>query len=810
MKSAQLILLFFISFVMVGVLFTAKPAFAVTSEEITSLSEGLGSNSGMIASAAELAGADSELVKKFQLGVKYGEFAVRLKQGDYWGVAVDFVKFELEQEIDELTESASEKLLSAGAQRLVGVFTALKDAGIWLGERALDWRFNEGVEVGYRLYKENGGDPEFMGGWWGYYAKAKLRDIGDFPEWMDKFAKVYALEKQLTATPPTTIDIVATEKTIKKTAIVHFFKLKYPGIGSNVAEELADAIVNKSGKAAIKQIVEKYKNHLEKLTAAGAEGGAVSSGDICEGAKDEQKDCLAKLQELVERKNKVLSNEIEYWEYSRTATGIYPGGPGIGMPEEGSAGANNLINFKKSQERAIASAYEIQFGQEIRDITDSFTANKNAFQNLKSDFKDIPKEGDHWNTPSYRVSVNTGFGRFFNNVYNTIFHYGSFDYEDFKSGDAQKHYEEYLESEPKANAADDARANHLKAYLSRANGLVRGLTFLQNRINSLISSAESAKGVFSYGQVTIDDLKKIVSEIDELKEDIQFGERPWWSFWRQGVGGIDSASEAIKEMESDKKARESSIDQLKKDYTLAFKTYEGEEKQRELEKQKQAEEERKAAAEKEAQALQKQKAEEDAVKQERALQEAEKKAVAEQIRLEQQNRDKAFNVPFGESQKTTPSKSVPTTGATPTPTPQTKTVSPTPQPPTQTKSARPSGMTSNLPSGQGYVPNEYEEMAGFSFIAGWKADMMVSDFFWNDDGVYTVNGALDLGSKSLDDVTSVPTSGYAQDPYQPEVGHVYAIKTRDSKYGIIQIGSIEVGRQLNFFWRYQPDGSTSF
>src|SRR3989344_3461508 len=132
-----------------------------------------------------------------------------------------------------------------------------------------------------------------MGGWWGYYAKAKLRDIGDFPEWMDKFAKVYALEKQLTATPPTTIDIVATEKTIKKTAIVHFFKLKYPGIGSNVAEELADAIVNKSGKAAIKQIVEKYKNHLDSLTAAGAEGGAVSSGDIC-GAlkdKDDRKDC---------------------------------------------------------------------------------------------------------------------------------------------------------------------------------------------------------------------------------------------------------------------------------------------------------------------------------------------------------------------------------------------------------------------------------------------------------------------------------------------------------------------------------------
>src|SRR3989338_481076 len=522
MKFVRAFSFFLIGLVVVGNLSAAKPAFAVTPEEITQVSEKLESDSGALAAAAELAGANSDLVKKFQLGVKYGEFAARLKQGDYWGVAEDFVKFELEQEIDELTESASEKLLSAGAQRLVGVFTALKDAGIWLGERALDWRFNQGVEVGYRLYKENGGDPEFMGGWWGYYAKAKLRDLGTFDEWMGEFAKVYALEKQLTATPPTTKDIVATEKTIKKTAIVHFLKLKYSGIGENVAEELADAIVNKAGSAAIKQIAEKYKNHLDTLTATGAEGGAVSSGDICEGTKDEQKDCLAKLQELVERKNKVLSNEIEYWEYSRTATGIYPGGPGIGMPEEGSAGANNLINFKKSQERAIASAYEIQFGQEIRDITDSFTANKNAFQNLKSDFKDIPKEGYHWNAPSYKVSVNTGFGRFFNNVYNTIFHYGSFDYEDFKSGTAQKNYEEYLDAEPKANAADNSRINYLKAHLSRANGLVRDLTFLQNRINSLVSSAGSSK-LFDYGQVTTDDLEKMASEIEDLKKDIQSG-----------------------------------------------------------------------------------------------------------------------------------------------------------------------------------------------------------------------------------------------------------------------------------------------
>src|SRR3989338_9037176 len=519
MKFVRAFSFFLIGLVVVGNLSAAKPAFAVTPEEITQVSEKLESDSGALAAAAELAGANSDLVKKFQLGVKYGEFAARLKQGDYWGVAEDFVKFELEQEIDELTESASEKLLSAGAQRLVGVFTALKDAGIWLGNKALDWRFNEGVEVGYRLYKENGGDPEFMGGWWGYYAKAKLRDLGTFDEWMGKFAQVYALEKQLTATPPTTKDIVATEKTIKKTAIVHFLKLKYPWIVSNVAEELADAIVNKSGQAAIKQIAEKYKNHLATLTAAGAGSGAVSSGSICGAVKDKdnRKYCEEILAEIVDLKNQVLSNKIDYYKFFRRIDGLEV----AHLMGDGAIDEKNLIEFKKGQIDIIASAYKIQFGQEIRAINISLTANKDKFQSLKNDYKNLPEQGDHWNAPSYRVAVNTGFVRVFNNVYNTVFNYGSFSYEDFKNGDAQKNYQPYLDNEIKANAADDVRARSLKAYLARANGLVRDLTFLQNRINSLISLAESAKGVFSYGQTTVADLKEMVSEIEELKKDAQ-------------------------------------------------------------------------------------------------------------------------------------------------------------------------------------------------------------------------------------------------------------------------------------------------
>src|SRR3989338_9877599 len=214
MKFKKTFSFFLIGFVVVGALSAAKPAYAVTVDEIKNVSAGLDSNAGMIASAAELAGANSDLDKKYQLGTKYGEFSARLYQGDSWGVAADFIKFELGREVDTLTDMASKKLLSAGAQRLAGVFTALKDAGIWLGNKALDMQFNAGVKVGYEEYRVVGGDPAFMQGWWTKYGNAKkLRDVGDFDVWMDKFAKIYALEKQLTAAPPTTKDIAATEKT---------------------------------------------------------------------------------------------------------------------------------------------------------------------------------------------------------------------------------------------------------------------------------------------------------------------------------------------------------------------------------------------------------------------------------------------------------------------------------------------------------------------------------------------------------------------------------------------------------------------
>ena len=455
----------------------------------------------------------------------------------------------------------------------------------------------------------------------------------------------------------------------------------------------------------------------------------------------------------------------------------------------------------------------------MRAINASLAINKDKHQSLNKVYKNLPEEGDHWRTPKYRVSINTGFVRVFDNIYNKVFHYGSFTNYAFNSGEAQEHHQKYLENETKANAADDVRIRYLKAHIGRLNGLVRDFIVLQNRINSLILSAESAEGVFSYGPTTIAGLKNIVSEIEELKKDVQSGKKYIWQ-WRSGGGSIDSTLETIKEMESNKKPRESSIDQLKKDYALALKTHENEQKQLKLEEQKRVEE-KKAIAEKEkAQALQKQKAEEEAWKQEEALHKAEKQDAAEKIRLELEQRTKAFNVPFGESPE--PSKKVTPTTPTVTPktvTPPTKPISPPAQPTVQTKSTPPYIYD--------FIPSEHEEIVGFSFIAQGKADMMVSDFFWTPNTLHTVNGALDLGLKDMgfqgkeykagiDDVVSIPTSGYDNqdsDP-QPEVGHVYAIKTRDGKYGIIQIKFIqtglETGNRLHFYWRYQPNGSTSF
>ena len=102
-------------------------------------------------------------------------------------------------------------------------------------------------------------------------------------------------------------------------------------------------------------------------------------------------------------------------------------------------------------------------------------------------YYNLPDEGEHWENAKYRVSVNTGFVRVFDNIYNKVFHYGSFTNYAFNSGEAQEHHQKYLENETKANAADDVRIRYLKAHIGRLNGLVRDFIVLQNRINSLLS-----------------------------------------------------------------------------------------------------------------------------------------------------------------------------------------------------------------------------------------------------------------------------------------------------------------------------------
>ncbi len=789
---------------MAGALSSARPAFAQeVAQDVKVYAENMKNDAGAIGAVTELFGKDAPIVKKFQLGVKLGEFITRVSQGDVLDAAIDLAKYELEQVIDTIKG------------KLFGPFAAAADLGKWLGEKGRNMHFVSVFNAGYEIYKRENGQGEFyiseIAGWWDIGGKKFEKEKGDLPAWKKVFKNLYEAEKLAAGIKQEDIQKVEqVKKEVKKEVFITFFKTKYIGMPADIAEELAELIVNKASNVEIEKFIDKHKNTLNNLSIAkpANQEGAASGSGICETIKDKdsqdfqdfRKNCEEILAEIVDMKNQVFSNKITYYDYSRRTNGrqiAYLDG----------IGKENFTKFKKSQENIIASAYEFQFGQEIRAINDSLATNKDRFQGLKSDYKNLPKQGDHWNAPSYKVSVNKSFTRVFNNVYNMVFNYGSFSYEDFKNGDAQKSYQPYFDNETKANIADDARTRYLKAHLNRLNGLVRDFTILQNRINSLISSAESANGVFSYGQIRIDDLKKMVSEIEELREDIQSGERPWWMVWRQrDPWSINSVLEAIKGMESYKKTRGEENEQLKKDYASAFKIYEKEEKLLELEKQKQAEEEKKAAAEEKAQALKKQKAEEDAVKQERAGWEAEKQAAAEKADPKTKSTD-AFNVPFGESQKTTLSKSVPTIETTKPATIQTKPVPPPAQPSTQFSAQK----KPTRPTGKSFIPHYYKRIAGFSFINQSEADMMVSDFSWNDDGINALGaGILKLGAKSIDDVFSVPTSGYEDGPYQPEVGHVYVIKTKGDKYGVIEITLIETD-YLYFYWRYQnSDGSSSF
>ena len=120
----------------------------------------------MIASATELAGADSDFVKEFQLGVKYGEFATRFYLGDYWGVAADFAKFQWGQAVDKLTDLGTKKLLSAGRNGCWVFLPRLKIRAFGSATRhsSRDSTRQCKLAIGYIKKRRR---PAFMNGWWG-------------------------------------------------------------------------------------------------------------------------------------------------------------------------------------------------------------------------------------------------------------------------------------------------------------------------------------------------------------------------------------------------------------------------------------------------------------------------------------------------------------------------------------------------------------------------------------------------------------------------------------------------------------------
>ena len=458
------------------------------AQDVKTYAESMKNDAGALGAVTELFGKDAPIVKKFQLGVKLGEFITRVSQGDILGAATDLAKYELEQVIDTIKG------------KLFGPFATAADLGKWLGEKARDAHFVSVFNDGYEIYEREDGMGAFYdsetAGWWDKGGEKFEKEKGGFPVWEKAFKNLYEAKKQAAGIKQEDIQKVElVKKEVKKEVFITFFKTKYIGMPADIAEEIAELIVNKASNAEIEKFIEKHKNTLNNLSIAkpAASGGTVSGSDICGVIKKEndRKDCEEILAKIVDWRNQVLSNKTTY--YVRWADRF-----SISYLDD--IGDKNLAKFKKGQENIIATAYEFQFGQEIRAINASLAINKDKHQSLNKVYYNLPDEGEHWRTPKYRVSVNTGFVRVFDNIYNKVFHYGSFTNYAFNSGEAQEHHQKYLENETKANAADDVRIRYLKAHIGRLNGLVRDFIVLQNRINSLILSAESAQGVFSLDQ----------------------------------------------------------------------------------------------------------------------------------------------------------------------------------------------------------------------------------------------------------------------------------------------------------------------
>jgi len=383
----------------------------------------------------------------------------------------------------------------------------------------------------------------------------------------------WALEKKIKEAPVSAEDVKATEKVIKKTAVVHFFKLKYPGIGENVAEELADAIVNKAGSAAIKKIAEKYKAHLDALTAVGAKNETVSSSGICGGLKKEiQESCVERVNFIIEQSRKVLSNEIpfrNYWrEIDNTAFDAF------GRTVYVSPGDDLLAPVKEARTRIIKAAYENWFGKPIRDIEAELASIKEEFSRQSS----RPATGRRGNPPDFSYK-------------NTFF---SKDYKDdslyqgFESGTAQKSYEIFVKDATAMQTANKAVLRFEKVELARMNSLLQSLSRLEARIASIDSSFDSAPGILSFGSgddrfkdATHDAHNRYTVKWREEITLMKDGKRWLWSYWRTdswrtdyGINRIiKNLKETILDLENNLANEAELLVSIKKEYTDALERY---------------------------------------------------------------------------------------------------------------------------------------------------------------------------------------------------------------------------------------------
>src|SRR3989344_1231874 len=478
-------------FILAATIFTGviPRVYAITPAEITQQSERVAAECGARAAGAELTGADSELFNRFNVGLKYGEFYVRLWQGDYWGVAWDFVKFELSEKWDEFVDAATKKAFSEGTQRTLAVFSALKSLGEWAGNRAMDMQFNAAVRAGWQTYLDSasGSDlQDMMDIWWTQYGNnAKLNELGDVFVWKEKFAKVHALQNQTQATTSNASEVVQVQKAIKKSAVISYFQLKYPGIGSNVAEELADAIVKKDS-AAIKSIAEKYKDHLEKLSASGAAGGesTVSPDGLCGklATKEEKENCLETAARIITDKGRVLSNAILY-----KSTGF------SSWKDD-----DILAPLVDEQMKILEAAYNKTFGQPIKDIEAELSFVKAEFSRKFT----APSATQRVNPPDFSYK----------------FIIGDRDdslYRDYEAGTAKKTYDIYVENSLADQVGDKKDLLSFKAELARLNSIRQSLAGLDARISRLDSMFESAPGILSV-EISSDDFGPVIEAAREF------------------------------------------------------------------------------------------------------------------------------------------------------------------------------------------------------------------------------------------------------------------------------------------------------